>query len=79
MILLSQQLKQRLNLEIREYEEEVNMAYVTSMEESGIKKGIEKGVIQVAKRMIQLGKSDKEIAEATDLSPEAIAELRGQD
>lgn len=72
MMLLGEALKKRLNQDIFQFEQEINMPFVTSAEEAGIEKGIEK----VAVNMIELGKSNEEIAEATKLSIKEVESLR---
>lgn len=44
--------------------------------EKGMQKGMEKGIEKVAKKMILTGKSDKEIAELTDLPLKTVQRLR---
>ena len=45
--------------------------------EKGIEKGIEEGVKKVAEKMIKKGESNEEIMDVTDLTLEAVEELRG--
>jgi len=90
MMLLGGQLKQQLNHDIEQFEKEITMPYVTSIEEQGIEKGIERGIekgiekgetqkaIEIAEKMIKAGNSDEECVDLTGLSLDVIKRLREQ-
>lgn len=79
MIRFPDALEQQLIEAVKLVEEEFKMPYINTVEQYGIKQGIEKGIEKAACNLIkQTELDDKTIAAATELSIKAVAQLRQQ-
>ena len=79
MIRFPESLEQQLIEAVKLIEEEFKMPYINTVEQYGIKQGIEQGIEKAACNLIrQTELDDKAIAAITELSIKAVAKLRQQ-
>jgi predicted transposase/invertase (TIGR01784 family) len=77
-MILSDEAKVAFWQELRTYEEERQMPYITSVEQIGYDRGIEEKAIAIALNMLRKNLDVETIAEVTGLSTAQIQSLQGQ-
>jgi predicted transposase/invertase (TIGR01784 family) len=77
-MILSDEAKVAFWQELRTYEEERQMPYITSVEQIGYDRGIEEKAIAIALNMLRKNLDVETIAEVTGLSIAQIQSLQGQ-
>jgi predicted transposase/invertase (TIGR01784 family) len=78
LMILSNEAKVSFWQELRTYEEERQMPYITSVEQIGYDRGIEEKAIEIALNMLRKNLDVETIAEVTGLSIAQIQSLQGQ-